>query len=187
MRYCPDGTHCVATWNVNNYFHAETVVKIMLRCNMSILVIQEPKHKPTTKNNGTFINKTLQKFGLKGCFSDFQYLIYNEAALGARVKDFSRMIGGRIITFKLQIGDLNANQFINITGCYGAAQGDHKYKANTKEYKYDKTRDTHRTHVFHLLKKLLQNEPNKIHCNHINGGFHGPKNNIVGNIILGDL
>ena len=94
MRYCPDGTHCVATWNVNNCFHTETVVKIMLRCNISILVIQEPKHQPTTKTNEIFKNKTLQKFGHKGFFSDFQYLIYNEATLGARGRDFSRMIGG---------------------------------------------------------------------------------------------
>ena len=90
MRYCPDGTHCVATWNENNCFNAETIVKIMLRRNISILVIQEPKHQHTTKTNGTFINKTLQKFGLKGFFSDFQYLIYNETAPGARVKGVFR-------------------------------------------------------------------------------------------------
>ena len=78
----------------------------MLRCNISVLVLQEPKHAPTTDKNAKFINKTLQKYGLKGFFSDFQYLIYNEAALGARVKEFTRLIGGRIITFKLQIGDV---------------------------------------------------------------------------------
>ena len=99
MRYCPDGTHCIATWNVNNFFHAESVVKIMLRCNISILVIQEPQHPTTTTNKGKFIHKILQKYGLKGFFSNFHYLIYNEASHGARVKDFKRMIGGRIITF----------------------------------------------------------------------------------------
>ena len=122
-------------------------MKIMLRCNISILVIQETNHAPTTANNGKYINKTLQKYGLKGFFSDFQYLIYNEAALGARIKDFKSMIGGRIITFQLQIGDVNGKDFINITGCYGAAHGDHKYKPDFKEHKYGHTHNTHRTNV----------------------------------------
>ena len=43
MRYIPDGTHCIATWNMNNGFDAETIVKVMLQCNISILFIQEPK------------------------------------------------------------------------------------------------------------------------------------------------
>ena len=64
------------------------------------------------------------------------------------------MIGGRLITFKLQIGDFNDNAFINLIGCYGAAHGDHKYTAKTKEYKYGKTRNTHRNHVFHVLMKI---------------------------------
>ena len=186
MRYCPDGTHCVATWNVNNCFHAETIVKIMLRCNISILIIQEPKHAPTTKTNEKFINKTLQKFGLRGFFSDFQYLIYNEAVLGARIKDFSKLVGGRVITFKLQIGNLNAKEFINFIGCYGAAHGNHKYNAKHKEYKYGKTRDIHRTNVFHILKKLLAKDYNKIRST-ATGGVAGPSENIVGNILLGDL
>jgi hypothetical protein len=45
MRYTPDGTHCIATWNMNNGFDAETIVKVMLQCNISILFIQEPKKK----------------------------------------------------------------------------------------------------------------------------------------------
>ena len=185
MRYCPDGTHCVATWNFNNCFHAETVVKIMLQCNISILVIQEPQHATTTANNGKFINKTLQKYGLIGYFSDFQDLIYNEAALGARLRNFKRMIGGRIITFRLQIGDVHGKNYINFTGCYGAAHGDHKYKSDSKEYKYGHTRNTHRTQVLYLLQKLLSKDLNSIQPT--TNGFLSPKQHIVGEIILGDL
>ena len=185
MRYCPDGTHCIATWNVNNCFHAETIVKIMLRCNISILVLQEPKHAPTTVNNEKYINKTLQKYGLKGFFSDFQYLIFNEAALGARVKEFKSTIGGRIITFQLQIGDANSKDFINIIGCYGAAHGDHKYKPDSKEYKYGHTRNIHRTHVYHTLRKILGKEPQ--HIRTTSNGILGPKKHIIGNILLGDI
>ena len=55
MRYCPDGTPCIATLNINNCF----LVKIMLRCNTSIIVIQEPQHSSTSDESGKFINKTL--------------------------------------------------------------------------------------------------------------------------------
>ena len=85
------------------------------------------------------------------------------------------------------MGDLNANEFINVTGCYGAAHGDHKYKANTKECQYGKPRDTHRTHVFHILEKILRKNRNKIDINNNNGGLLGSIDNTVGNIILGDL
>jgi hypothetical protein len=123
MRYTPDGTHCIATWNMNNGFDAETIVKVMLQCNISILFIQEPKKKVTKVDTG-FMNRALLKYGLKAYFSQHQFLIYNDATLGARVQDVKCDLDGRIITCYVQIGEITSKNYIKITGCYAIPQGD---------------------------------------------------------------
>ena len=81
--------------------------------------------------------------------------------------------------------DVNGNVFINFIGCYGAAHGDHKYNIDFKEYKYGHTRNAHRTHVHHIIRKILGKELNPIPKT--SNGLIGPKNHITGEIILGDL
>ena len=71
LKYCPDGTHCIATWNVNNCFHAESIVKVMLRCNISILVIQKPQHKPTTEKMLNLSIKPYRSLVLRDFFLTF--------------------------------------------------------------------------------------------------------------------
>ena len=65
MRYVPDGTHCIATWNANYGFDTKAIATIMLRCNISILFVQEPKAKVTDVDIG-FISKGLMQYGLRG-------------------------------------------------------------------------------------------------------------------------
>jgi hypothetical protein len=43
MRELPDLSHGFATWNVCNGFEANKIAGIMMRCNISILIIQEPR------------------------------------------------------------------------------------------------------------------------------------------------
>ena len=158
----------------------------MLRCNISLLVIQEPKHKETTKENGEFINKELQKYGLKGHFSNFQYFITTKQLLvqGLRVSNKNWEAGS--IKFQLQIGNLCEQRFVNYFGCYAAAQGSYKYKKSSKEYKFGPTRDKHRSDVFHELKNILSKDSNQI-TRSGNNAFKTPSKQIIGEIILGDL
>ena len=82
MRYVPDGTHCIATWNANYGFDTKAIATIMLRCNISILFVQEPKAKVTDVDIG-FISKGLMQYGLRGYCTRHQFMVYNEATLGA--------------------------------------------------------------------------------------------------------
>jgi hypothetical protein len=127
MRYTLEESHCIATWNMNNAFDAETITKVMLQCNISILFIQEPKMK-ITKVDAGFMNKALLKYGLKGYFSQHQFLIYNDATLGARVQDIKSDLEGRMITCYVQIGAITSNDYIKITGCYAIPQSDFIYE-----------------------------------------------------------
>ena len=117
MRYNPDGTHCIATWNINNGFNTQSIIKTMLHSNISVLFLQEPK-KIVTKIDAGFINKALLQFGLKGYFTKYQFMIYNEAVLGARVQEVQSSLEGRIITCNIQVGNATSNKFIRVIGCY---------------------------------------------------------------------
>jgi hypothetical protein len=84
MRELPDLTHGFATWNVCNGFEADKIAGIMLRCNLSILTIQEPRSTFNEIEVG-FSKKVLLQHGIKGFFKKHQYFLFNERALGARV------------------------------------------------------------------------------------------------------
>jgi hypothetical protein len=176
MRYTTDGTHCIATWNMNNGFDADTIVKVMLQCTISIMFIQEPKKKVTKVDTG-FMNKALLKYGLKGYFSQHQFLIYNDATLGARVQDVKCELEGRIITCYVQIGAITSKDYIKITGCYAVPQGDFIYedestRVEKRKRLYDKMRS-------HLKPRNPLSRTEK--------GFKSVGKHITGEIILGDL
>lgn len=68
MRELPDLTHSFATWNVCNGFEADKIAGIMLRCNLSILAIQEPRVTFDEIDLG-FSTKVLLQHGIKGFFT----------------------------------------------------------------------------------------------------------------------
>jgi hypothetical protein len=161
---------------MNNGFDADTIVKVMLQCNISILFIQEPKKKVTKIDTG-FMNKALLKYGLKGYFSQHQFLIYNDATLGARVQDVKCELEGRMITCYVQIGVITSNDYIKITGCYAVPQGDFIYEdESTRVEKRKKLYDKMRSHL-KPINPLIKTAK----------GFKSVGKHIVGEIILGDL
>ena len=176
MRYNPDGTHCIATWNINNGFNTQSIVKTMLHSNISILFLQEPKQL-VTKIDAGFINKALLQYGLKGHFTKYQFMIYNEATLGARVQDVKSSLEGRLITCNVQVGNCTAKKYIKIIGCYAVPQGN-------KIYKDGSTRIQHRKTLYDRVKKLfVPSNPIAITGN----GYKSPGKHIVGEMLLGDL
>jgi hypothetical protein len=77
MRELPDLTHGFATWNVCNGFEANQIATIMLKCNLSVLFIQEPRSTFNEIEIG-FSKKILLQHGIKVTFSKHQYLLFNE-------------------------------------------------------------------------------------------------------------
>ena len=150
MRYVPDGTHCIATWNANNGFDTKAIATLMLRGSISILFIQEPKVKVTDVDIG-FITKGLMQYGLRGYCTRYQFMIYNEAVLGARIDNVNSKLEGRLITCDLKINAAHDNKYINITGCYDVPQGN-------KIYADGSTRDQHRKQLFHAIKKTMRDQ-----------------------------
>jgi hypothetical protein len=73
MRELSDLTHGFATWNVCNGFEADKIAGIMLRCNLSILTIQEPRSTFNEVEIG-FSKKILLQHGIKGVFTKHQIL-----------------------------------------------------------------------------------------------------------------
>ena len=176
MRYTPDGTHCIATWNVNNGFDTEAIAKLMLRGTISILFIQEPKQQVTDTDIG-FINKGLMKYGLRGYCTRYQFLIYNETVLGARIENVTSQLEGRLITCDLQVHDATDNVFIKITGCYAVPQGDMTYKDES-------TRAQHRRDLYHTLMKAMQTQTTRPKTK---TGFKSVGKSYIGELFLGDL
>jgi hypothetical protein len=152
---------------VCNGFEADKIAGIMLRCNLSILTIQEPRATFDEIDIG-FSKKVLLQHGIKGFFTKHQYFLYNERALGARISNLSAQMEGRLISCDLQIGPLEENTFIKIHGCYAVTQGNKKYKDGS-------TRDQHRRKLHNIVSNILKPT--------------NPKENkkYVGNILAGDL
>ena len=112
LRQLPILTHGIATWNVCNGFIAETIAGIMLKCNFSILLIQEPPRSTFDDTDIGYTKKTLLQYGINGHFSKYQYLLFNERALGGRLSDFIEHLDGRLIACNLQIGPLEENTYL---------------------------------------------------------------------------
>ena len=113
VRHLPDLTHGLATWNVCNGFEAETIATLMLKCSLSILCIQEPRME--FKNvEVAYSRKKLLEYGINGYFSRYQYILYNERALNARVANFQCQMEGRLISCDIQIGPAQENTFLRL-------------------------------------------------------------------------
>jgi hypothetical protein len=162
MRELPDLTHGFATWNVCNGFEPSQIATIMLRCNLSILFIQEPRATFNEIEVG-FSKKILLQHGIKGTFTKHQYLLFNERALGARISNITTQMEGRLISCDLQIGPLSENTFIKLHGCYAVTQGD-------KLYKDGFTRNQRRKQLHKAVIKALK-----------------PDNKYIGAMLAGDL
>ena len=150
MRELPDLTHGFATWNVCNGFDANQILTIMLKCNLSVLFIQEPRSKFDEIEVG-FSKKILLQHGIKAAFSKHQYLLFNERALGARISNIKTQMEGRLISCDLQIGPLSENTFIRLHGCYAVTQGN-------KLYKDGFTREQRRKQLHKIVMTALKQE-----------------------------
>jgi hypothetical protein len=124
------------------------------------------------------MNRALLKYGLKGYFSQHQFLIYNDATPGARVQDVKCDLAGRIITCYLQIGEITSKNNIKITGCYAIPRKVISYmKMIQRELKKGKK-------LYDKMRNLLQLTKPVIRTNR---GLKSVGKRIVGEIILGDL
>ena len=98
IRQLDDGILRIATWNLNNGFTVEAISRVMIRGNISILFVQEPK-KLFDEVDVAFTSRKLVSYGLKGYFAEFQYIIYNQ------MKKFEK------INLKMTNGTPNHHQY----------------------------------------------------------------------------
>ena len=175
MRYMPMGTHSIITWNsTNNCSQAETVARIMIRCNVSVAFIQEPRTQLTDESEEFIINE-LAKYGLKGYYTKFQFLIYNECLLGPLFRNIKKQMNGRILSCLIQVDEAQDNYFVKLTGCYAIPQGPGIRNCRTKK----------RKQLYDSLKKCLEETNNNL--SHTITGFKSHEHHIIGEVVMGDL
>ena len=114
---------------------------------------------------------------MKGYYSRYQLLIYNEALLGARVKNCKMELEGRLLTCDIQVGDVNDNKFLKPIGCYAVPQGNRVHADGT-------TRTNQRKDLYHKMIKTLS--PNNL-PQRTTLGFKSSKRQFIGKILMGDL
>ena len=98
---------CIASWNVNNGFDHLAIASIMLKQDIDIFAIQEPRISNSSKDD-IWLNtmrKELRKCKLEIITSQFSYLIFDEQTSGAALASVIRHVSkvhGRIlsVTFK---------------------------------------------------------------------------------------
>jgi exonuclease III len=101
----------VATWNINNGFDHLAIASIMVKKDIDILALQEPRLSNSTKDDVWIatMRKELRKSKLELITTQFSYLVFDEQTSGAALASIIRQVSnvqGRLLSVTFKTDDL---------------------------------------------------------------------------------
>jgi len=101
----------IATWNINNGFDHLAIASIMVKKDIDILALQEPRLSNSTKDDVWIatMRKELRKSKLELITTQFSYLVFDEQTSGAALASIIRQVSnvqGRLLSVTFKTDDL---------------------------------------------------------------------------------